>query len=667
MKALLVKSWARVAVLIIFATLGGRLSAPAFGQEFLPVSAEELKLTTEPRAPEAAAIILQRRVDRDDQRSMETQYYRIKILKEDGRQYANVEIPFDRGYAEVINIRGRVTQPNGSTAMFNGEIYERELAKGKWVRYIAKTFTFPDVQIGTILEYTYTVNLKGFLFSSSWIVNSDLFTRSAQFSLRPLRYSVGVPLTLQRTSTLPVGVEPTEDPDGVIRMDVSNAPAFLQEQYMPPENGLKWRVDFVYLNGKIANDPEKFWKDTGTLWNEWLERFLKKPKAMESAVRQIVSPEDTPEVKVRKIYARVQGMRNTSYEVAKEEKEQKRSKEKYAENVEDIWKHGYGNSVELPWLFLGLARAAGVEAYGCWVSGRSESFFDPKLQQSGLLRNNVVLVKLNGQEIFLDPGSPFVAFGQLPWHETLTPGICLDGNGGKWVRTPLPGSSESQMRLVAKFKLTQDGSLEGKVTMTCTGLEAVYRRAAELHVDEVGRKKSLEETVKRLIPQTAEVELAKQPDWGNPATPFVAELDVKIANWSTSTGRRSMLPAGIFSAGERHLFESAERVHPIYFAYPYAQLDDVRIELPSGWSVASLPKARDRKGYDIQYRMDVTEEKQEIHITRELASDIFLLQKDHYDGLRNFFGAVRTGDEDPIVLETDGTRSSLHMEGVSRP
>jgi hypothetical protein len=108
-----------------------------------------------------------------------------------------------------------------------------------------------------------------------------------------------------------------------------------------------------------------------------LEGFIGKRKAMEQAVGQIVSPSDSQEVKLRKIYDRVQQIRNTSYELEKTEQEEKRAKEKAVDNVEEVWKRGYADGQQLTWLFLGLVRAAGFEAYGCWVSSRSEYFFTP--------------------------------------------------------------------------------------------------------------------------------------------------------------------------------------------------------------------------------------------------------------------------------------------------
>ena len=44
-------------------------------------------------------------------------------------------------------------------------------------------------------------------------------------------------------------------------------------------------------------------------------------------------------------------------------------------SAEDVWKNGYASGYDITWLFLGLARAAGLEAYPCMVSARSEYFF----------------------------------------------------------------------------------------------------------------------------------------------------------------------------------------------------------------------------------------------------------------------------------------------------
>jgi hypothetical protein len=122
---------------------------------FQPVSPDELRMTSEPLAPGAAAVLLFRQVDRDDngQTSHEDNYFRIKILTEEGRKYADVEIPFFKDSGNIVNIKGRTIKPDGSIVNFDGRVFDKSIVKAKGVKYMAKTFTLPDVQVGGIIEY----------------------------------------------------------------------------------------------------------------------------------------------------------------------------------------------------------------------------------------------------------------------------------------------------------------------------------------------------------------------------------------------------------------------------------------------------------------------------------------------------------------------------------
>ena len=176
------------------------------------------------------------------------------------------------------------------------------------------------------------------------------------------------------------------------------------------------------------------------------------------------------------------------------------------------------HGVQLTWLFLGLVRAADFEAYGCWVADRNQYFFTPKTMQPGKLDANVVLVKLNGKDLYLDPGAEYTPFGLLKWYETGVPGLELDKDGGTWIQTTLPAASESRMERKANLKLSDTGDLEGKLTVTYTGLEAMYHRLDVRHADDVARKKFLEDRLKGQVPVGVEVELVNQPDWSGSET-----------------------------------------------------------------------------------------------------------------------------------------------------
>ena len=255
------------------------------------------------------------------------------------------------------------------------------------------------------------------------------------------------------------------------------------------------------------------------------------------------------------------------------------------------------------------------------------------------------------------PGAEFTPFGLLSLVETGTPGLRLDGDGGTWIKTVLPESAESQILRNAKLKLSDTGDLEGKLTVTYTGLEGMYRRLEVRNADEVGRKKFLEDELKEQIPAAAESELTNKPDWASSETPLVAEFDVKIPGWVSSAGKRAVLPVGFFAAAEKRVFEHAQRVHPIYFEYPHEKIDDVTIELPTGWQVSSVPAPQTHDAKVVLYDLKMESSNGTVRVTRKLNIDLLILEQKYYAALRNFFQTVRTGDEEQILLQP-GTASA---------
>jgi hypothetical protein len=619
--------------------------------EWLPIAPEELKMTSELKAPGAPAIILYREVDRDDsaRTPREFNYLRKKVFTQEGRKYADVEIPFFEKQEEIQRIKARTIHPDGTIAVFDGKVYEKEIVKARGFKYLAKTFTLSDVQPGSIIEYQYTVEFKkGHNFNLHWILSQELFTKHAKFSLK-MQFP---DLILQWTwpNGLPEGSTiPTKQGD-TIRLESRNIPALQIEEDMPPLNTVQFKVDFTFGVNNTGKDPDKFWQAVAKRYYEEVERFIDRRKFMEEAVAQIVSPNDTPEVKLQKIYVRVQRTRNTSYEQEKTEQERKREKDKEIMNVEDLWKQRHGNWLQLNWTFLALARAAGFQAYSVSIASRIDDFFDPKLMRASDLNGNGVLVMLNGKELYFDPGTIFTSFGLLPAGETGVKALKLDKDGGTWVTTPTPESSASQIVRKAELEMDTDGSLQGSLTMTYSGLEAAWRRYDERAEDEAHRKKFLEDEVKESIPSRIEIELTNKPDWASSAPIFVAEFHLKVPGWAAGAGRRTLLPVGLFSVPEKHKCEHSTRVYPLYFLYKLQKLDDVRIELPPGWQVSTLPQSQQNDATLAFYSLRVENDKGTLHLERLLRLDLISLEQKYYPALRNFYQAVRSGDEQQVVL-----------------
>jgi hypothetical protein len=656
------RGWARVcAAALVMGSAGLWGASTARADEWKPITPEELKMTSVTEAPGAPAVILYRQVDRDDASNVmnEYNYVRIKVLTEEGRDHANVAIPFSKGRTSIINIRGRTIQPDGKITEFDGKTYEQMVEKTKGVKYLAKTFTLPDVHAGSIIEYHYSKDFADhYIFDSYWLLSDDLFTKKAVFTLKPFeRYPWNVQWSWP--AGLPQGTKaPEEGPDHIVRMTSENIPAFVEEDHMPPAHELMFRVLFTYKDEPFETDVDNYWKHFAKKKGGQIEAFVDKKKAMEQAVSSIVSPGDAPEVKLRKIYDRVQQIPNSSYLPFKSEEQRKRENIKPNKDIDDLWKQQYGNGVDLTWLFLGLARAAGFEAYPCLVSGRGDYFFRKERMNGIELNANVVLVKVNGKDQYFDPGAAFAPYGLLPWMETGVLGLRFDKNGGTWIQTEMPASSDTKVIRTAQMKLTAEGDLEGKLTVTFTGLEALDRRTRERNEDETARKKNLEDEVKAYIPAGSEAELTASPDWKNRNVPLKAEFSLKVPGWSSAAGKRALLPTGLFGAPQKHMFEHANRVWPVYFRYPFETDDEITVTLPDGWKVDSQPKDMDRDAKAVEYKLEVKSVGNTVHIKRVLRSDVVMVDKENYAILRNFYQLVKTEDEQQVVLLPGGTSAA---------
>jgi hypothetical protein len=164
--------------------------------------------------------------------------------------------------------------------------------------------------------------------------------------------------------------------------------------------------------------------------------------------------------------------------------------------------------------------------------------------------------------------------------------------------------------------------------------------------------------VKDYIPAGSEVELTNAPDWKNGNVPLTAEFSLKVPGWSSSAGKRALLPMGLFGASEKHMFEHANRVWPVYFRYPFETDDNIMVTLPDGWKVDNQPKDMDRDAKAVEFKLEVKNDGNTVRIRRMLRSDVLMVGKESYAILRTFYQLVKTEDEQQIVLLPGGTSAA---------
>ncbi|MBZ5597137.1 MAG: DUF3857 domain-containing protein [Acidobacteriia bacterium] len=599
-----------------------------------------------PGHPGVAAVILDRNVFTDDMKAQNTEYLRVKILSEAGKKYADIQIPYVKDFNHISDIRARTVHADGTVVNFDGKVFDKVVVRSRGWKVLTKAFGLPDVQVGSVIEYTYTQRWDPrWVLSDHWLLQRELYTRHAHFTLRPYR---GFTIAYAWFG-LPTSQTLNPQKDGTVELELNDIPALEAEDYTLPDEELEMRLDYFYP-GVAVKSVEEYWKNRGKAWNEYYESILKPSKVIDRTVAELVSPGDSQDVKLRKIYARVQQVRNLTYEHAKSEKEWDKEHLKENKSIEDVLQHGYSDRDNINLLFVAMARAAGLQCSIVRVSERDDHLFHDIVLNDRQFDGTLVLVRNGAQQIYLDPGAYHCPYGLVPWEKTATTVMIPGEDGGSIATTTSPPSSEAIRERKATMALAANGTLQGTVQILYRGQEARYRRVQAREQDDVARRKDLEDDVKAWLPGGGTVKLEKVTGWEGTEEPLVADLTIEIPGFASRAGRRLILPLGLFQGGGA-VFEHANRVHPIYFSYPYQDVDDITVNLPSDLQVESLPGAQETDLGDC-CRYEVKREKQgnAIHLHRQFAMNVFYVNTDQYQAIREFFRQVRADDDEQAVL-----------------
>lgn len=652
--------------LIPTAALALLVVAPAVHAQWVAPTPEELSMTSIPQVPGAAAAYLFKEEIADDALHMQSFYYRIKILTEGGKDYANVELPFYAGESGMTldSISGRTIHPDGTIIPFTDKPYEKVVEKAQGYKIKVKVFSLPSVEVGSIIEYRYSLRLDDHYFQHpDWMIQTGLFTRKAHYMWRPtdrmLTSEDGkqVSSSVAWTPLLPPGAQIKETKllqsfgsDGghiQLDLDVHDILPLPKEQFMPPMQSVAYKVLFYYTSFRTSKE---YWASEGKRWAKASDKFIGPGSGVKAAVGGLVGPADTPEQKLRKLYAAAMTIENTDFTRAHTTAEERAAGFKEIKSADDVWSRKRGSGDQIAALFVGMARAAGMKAYLMGVANRQERFFIPGYLSVGQIDDDIAIVNLDGKDIFLDPGERYCAFGQLAWVHAFTGGLRETDGGTELAMTNALTYKDVRITRVADLKVDETGAGSGTVVMTYTGDAALNWRHDALRGDETSMKENLRTNLERLLPGGMEVKVSKVENVTDYEQPLKVTYDVK-GPIGSSTGKRLLVVSDLFEANAKPKFPEAKREEPIDLRYPTSTQDVVRLSLPAGMVVESSPSptSNELKGA-AAYTLQVATAPNSITIRRNLTVGRTFVESATYNDLRDFYGKYEAKDQESVVL-----------------
>jgi hypothetical protein len=655
-------------VLIAFWSAAGLLAERRTGAQGIPnlppLTPGDLQMTDNAKQPGSLAMILYFAVETDNIKSTETRSLRIKIFKDEGKKYANVEIPYVEKYSEVQEIVARTIGLDGKVTPFTDQIFDREIVKAKKFRYHAKVLLLPNVQEGSLIEYTYRVHYKekvpdgfqhpqhyiferGFTYpAAEWDVQRNLYLKHGHFVLVPVKGAEV--LDFRRALTTDRNLERLSD--GRLQFDVDDVPAFEEEEYVYPEENLKGTMNLYYAVGFFG--PQNYWRGVANSFGKEYDSFIggKKSKVIDAEVSRLLTPKGSDEASLRKLYARAQQIRAMDYESSKTNKEMKQEHLGENKNAEQVLQHGYGYGNDINLLFIAMARSAGFDANPLLLSSRSHAFFAEEFPNQNQLNSMVAVVNAGGKSYILDPQSPYCPFELLPWSLTDAGGMVASFTKPGKMTTPMPKSNQAVLRTAGNLKLNEEGTLMGRLTASYEGQEALSERLWAIGEDDVKRREHLEAAMKSLLRMEATVKLLSVDGWEKTGEPLKIEYEIELPGYATPAGQRLVFPLGVLHTMDKNPFSSPRRTHEVYFEFPSESYEEIAIELPPGMQAEGLPLNDKVDSGAVTYQLVAKSDGSVLRVTRSRRIGTYNVSVGQYPILRKYFENVLAEDSRQVTI-----------------
>jgi hypothetical protein len=596
---------------------------------------------------DAAAVILinEAVADHDDEYHLVTNHHvRIKILKEKGFDVANVTLHFYRkdDFEFIDKVEGVVINTEAS-----GEVTSEKLSR-KLIytsaindRIGAVNFTFPNVKVGSIIEYQYRSFMKSYSGLDDWDFQDELPVVKSKFTLTVLP-TTEFAYRINKRPDIPVAAK-LEKESGRVIFEMNNIPALTDEPYMDAREDYIQKVIFQLSaynnNGSGKQNYMASWDDvikellnTKEFGNQLGKNIPGTGSFTEGIKKMTIAEED--KMKMVYNYVRSNIKWNNLYG-------------KYAtDGVKGPWEKKKGTSGEINLILINLLKDAGLEVYPALVSERSHGKVNIEYPFIDQFNTVFACVVINGKKYYLDATDEFTPAHVVPKDILNTTALIINKKNGGLVNIS-NDSLQYKDFISTQAALDDKGIFSGEAYIKSDD----YSRIEKLSdYKEEGQEKYLKSYYQKNGITITDFEFDNQ---NNDSLP--AEQHFKFSTSLAVSGDYLYVPLNIFTGFEKNPFIGDNRFSNVNFGYKRTVSTNMVINLPKNYRVDGLPKTvkMTTPANDIVFNRSVTYDEKSHSILCMLVFDFkkSLYSLDEYAVLKEVYKKMFDYLKEPVVLK----------------
>ncbi len=616
-----------------------------FAQEIGNVSKEELEMKKFEKDPEADAVNLMvwGEFTITKRFKCKSKFYRkIKILTEKGKDVADIKIKYF-GDEVIDDLEAVCYSPNGDEFELDSDnIFEDEVNNWKTIK-----FAVPGVDVGSVIEYSYTKESPYIGALSPWSFQDEYYTlknRCKVLIARGFNFS-----TLERNFTsvdieLKKGTESTLDGKfATAEWTGINLPPVREEPYMTTPSDYVAHVKFQLKSFKNAYtyiDVAKTWDAVAEIMNKNLNKFINKNSGIKDTLNKILDPNLSDLQKAERIYNYVcnnikSGDYNSIYS------SDLLSPEKCLEQQK-------GCINERNFLLLAMLREANLKAEPIFISTRSHGRFDTAWPQLQSFNRILVWLKIKNRDYYCNCQSKYVPFGFLTSNYMVKSGFMLTEKGSKVVPLKLR-SKTSKATIKTLIKINEDEDFVAETDFKYSG-QLAYLNHDKLDVDDVN--KVIKKYIKDLSAEV-KVDSFKIVNMDSCSNDFEFKVFYKIPKNLKEAGNIKYFSSPLITKFNKNPFKAERRFTPVEFDFPYIEREKITIELPSNYRFSDIPSRNSKRYKGLSYRKSYKLKDNRLEISRSFRIKSVYFHNKQYLPLKNFFAEMINADNDEISIITN--------------
>lgn len=569
---------------------------------------------------------------------------RIKIFNDKGKDQANIKISYFDAYsvqlisqiqAQTINLKnGNIEYTNIDKKL----IYTKPIDK-----YRSEiTFSFPDVQAGSVIEFKYTVYSKSLGFPD-WYFQKDI----------PVRYSEitnNMPGTVQYKTAIMVKHPFVQNTDIVKSM--ANLPALRNEPYMNAKNDNADRVLYevtsingitgilYQLSGSYISTSSNSWKELGQemmRFNDFGYQLNRRVSDEDVILNNAKTLKDN-ESKIAYIFNAVKNaMKWNDIAVC------------YTETgTSEAWNKKIGNSTEINLIVYHLLQKLNVPSYPMLVSTKDNGKVIPTYPSRSQFNKTVTYVPIDAEHFYvLDATSKYNTYREIPEELLNTFGFFIDSRSDTYELMALQKPQAVRNVISISGDILPTGKISGHAHLTNFSYNRI--NAVQKYIKE-GEKKYLDYL--RNNDNALKISSIKFENMDVDTLPLIQKIDYDLDLIGSDENYIYFNP-NIFTGLHSNPFINETRTTDINFGYLRTYQINGNYKIPAGYKIDALPKSISITMPDnsISFRRVVAEQDASIVIAYVICNKQAVYFKEDYASFREFYRKMYEMLNEQIVFK----------------